>query len=249
MHQNQCASLNDPGHDHFSTTYGVNFNSILNESQYFHVTQGMVPDVMHDVLEGIAPYEVKEMLKVILYFVINVVNLVLQVFVGSSLFKLDNLNASISNFPYPDVDSNCKPSLISQSTFHSNDNKINQGGMTLLIININIIFHDLISVAIQMWVLMRYLPLMIGDKVPNNDPFWDNFLTLVTITDYLLAPVISQDEIAYIRFLIEQHHSEFKVLYPNCSITPKFHFMVHYPEFISRLVHVSIKNEFINYVL
>ena len=61
-----------------------------------------------------------------------------------------------------------------------------------------------------------------------------------------MAPVISQDEIAYILFLIEQHHSEFKVLYPNCSITPKFHFMVHYPEFISRLVHVSIKNEFIN---
>lgn len=56
--------------------------------------------------------------------------------------------------------------------------------MTLLIININI-FHDLISVAIQMWVLMRYLPLMIGDKVSDNDPYWDNFLTLVTITDYL----------------------------------------------------------------
>ena len=65
--------LNGPGHDHFSTTYGVNFNSILNELHYFHVTQGMVLDVMHDVLEGIAPYEVKEMLKVILYFVINVV--------------------------------------------------------------------------------------------------------------------------------------------------------------------------------
>ena len=121
--------------------------------------------------------------------------------------------------------------------------------MTLLIININIIFHDLIFVAIQMWVLMRYLPLMIGDKVSDNDPYWDNFLTLVTITDYLLAPVISQDETTYLHFLIEQHNSEFKVLYPNCSINPKFHFMVHNPEFISRLVHVSIKNDFINYVL
>uniref|UniRef100_A0A1X7V448 Uncharacterized protein n=1 Tax=Amphimedon queenslandica TaxID=400682 RepID=A0A1X7V448_AMPQE len=123
-------------------------------------TQGMVPDVIHDVLEGVAPYEVKEMLKV---------------FVGSGTFRLDDLNAFIANFPYPDVHSNCKPSCISQTTYHSNDNKI----------------------AIQMWVLMRYLPIIIGDKVPVNDPYWDNFLTLLRIMDYILAPIISQDEIAY----------------------------------------------------
>ena len=50
--------------------------------------------------------------------------------------------------------------------------------------------------------------------------------------DYLLAPVISPDEIAFLRLLIEQNHLDFKVLYPNCSITPKLHYMIHYPEYI-----------------
>ena len=48
---------------HVSTTYGVVRDSILNDSKHFHVTDGLVPDVMHDVLEGCAPYVVKELLK------------------------------------------------------------------------------------------------------------------------------------------------------------------------------------------
>ena len=85
-----------------------------------------------------------------------------------------------------------------------------------------------------MWTLLRYLPLIIGNKIPENEPHWENFLVLVTIIDYLLAPVISQDDIAFLRYLIEEHHQEFKALYNSCSITPKFHYMVHYPEFIQR---------------
>ena len=33
------------------------------ESKYLHVREGLVPDVMHDMLEGYAPYVVKELLK------------------------------------------------------------------------------------------------------------------------------------------------------------------------------------------
>ena len=39
-------------HDHFSSTYGMTNNSVLNQCQYFHVTRGLVPDIMHDILEG-----------------------------------------------------------------------------------------------------------------------------------------------------------------------------------------------------
>lgn len=28
--------------------------------RYFHVTEGLIPDVMHDILEGILPFEVAE---------------------------------------------------------------------------------------------------------------------------------------------------------------------------------------------
>jgi len=49
--------------DHMATTYGLTRDSILNTSRYFHVTEGLPPDCMHDLLEDTLQYEVKEMLK------------------------------------------------------------------------------------------------------------------------------------------------------------------------------------------
>ena len=85
-----------------------------------------------------------------------------------------------------------------------------------------------------MWCLARMLPLIIGDSVPEENPHWENVLLLLIILEYILAPVVSQDDIGYLQLLIEQHHLEFKTLYPHCSITPKLHYLIHYPEFISR---------------
>ena len=85
-----------------------------------------------------------------------------------------------------------------------------------------------------MWTLVRLFPLINGREVPEEDPHWENFLTLITFLDYLMAPIISQDDIAFLRYLIEQHHLQFTKLYSSCSITLKFHYMVHYPEYISR---------------
>ena len=47
-----CASLGGPHHDHIATTFGIARNSILNKLNYFHVVDGLVPDIMHNILEG-----------------------------------------------------------------------------------------------------------------------------------------------------------------------------------------------------
>jgi hypothetical protein len=47
-HALHCQDLTD----FFTTTYGVARDSILNESVYFHVTEGIPPDIMHDFLKG-----------------------------------------------------------------------------------------------------------------------------------------------------------------------------------------------------
>ena len=49
-----CEALNGPDaiRSHIATTYGVTKNSILNSYKYFHVVRGLVPDIMHDILEG-----------------------------------------------------------------------------------------------------------------------------------------------------------------------------------------------------
>ena len=49
-----------------SVTYGVQRGSILSDSKYLHVTEGLPPDIMHNVLEGCLQYETKELLKYLL---------------------------------------------------------------------------------------------------------------------------------------------------------------------------------------
>lgn len=85
-----------------------------------------------------------------------------------------------------------------------------------------------------MWCLGRLLPLMIGDKVPEDNDHWLNFVRLRDIMDYLLAPVLTPDCIGYLKVQVQDHHETFKSLYPDCSITPKMHYLIHYPECIEK---------------
>ena len=57
-HAHHIRSLEGPLNSHSSMTYGLTRDSCLNSSSYFHVTEGLAPDIMHDVLEGVAQYEV-----------------------------------------------------------------------------------------------------------------------------------------------------------------------------------------------
>ena len=59
-------------------------------------------------------------------------------------------------------------------------------------------------------------------------------MLLLTIMDYFLSPVLSTDIVSYLKVLIEDHQRAFADLYPSCPITPKLHYMVHYPEWIIR---------------
>ena len=63
-HKDHVFLLDSRGlHRHIVTIYGLHRDSILNSSKYFHVTEGLIPDIMHDCLEGALQYEVKELLK------------------------------------------------------------------------------------------------------------------------------------------------------------------------------------------
>ena len=89
-----------------------------------------------------------------------------------------------------------------------------------------------------MWLLGRILPLVIGDLVPEDDENWENLLVMLKITDLLLAPTTTTDLLGYLAGLIESHHHKFRELYPNESVIPKMHFMVHMPGLMSRYVTI-----------
>ena len=92
--------------------------------------------------------------------------------------------------------------------------------------------------ASQMITLVRELPFLIGDKIPD-DKNWHS-LILLKICKIVLLPRCTPDTTAYLRVLIEEKLFEFKKLYPDRHITPNMHYLLHYPAQIEKygpLVH------------
>lgn len=95
--------------------------TILNKSRYYHVVDGLPGDAMHDVLEGVLQYKVKEMLKVFIWE--------LKVFIWEQkYFSLKELNVRIKNFDYGYYNDNNKPSTIAQQTLKGDKNNVKQKG-------------------------------------------------------------------------------------------------------------------------
>ena len=79
-------------------------------------------------------------------------------------------------------------------------------------------------------LLGHVLPLIVGDFVVlEDDQHWELYLQLMDIIDILFSPTTSTDFAAYVSTLISDHHNEFCKLYPEHSVIPKMHFMVHMP--------------------
>ena len=85
-----------------------------------------------------------------------------------------------------------------------------------------------------MWCLGRYLPILIGDLIPDDYPYWENYLKHLDIMDEIFAPVTTPERIDYVGMLIEDFLGEFKDLYPDRPVTPKMHYLVHIPTWMKR---------------
>lgn len=77
-----------------------------------------------------------------------------------------------------------------------------------------------------MMTLITELPILVGDKIPYDDKNWKSMLLLIRICKIALAPTCSWDIIPYLRLLIEEKLSSFKLLYPDVNITPKMYYML-----------------------
>lgn len=103
------------------------------------------------------------------------------------------------------------------------------------IINNNYYSHNNLNCAAsQMWLFATILPILIGDKVSYGDGHWECFLLLLEITKYCTATVIAESSAEYLSTLIERHHHLFKLCYPGKPITPKMHFLIHFPRLVTK---------------
>ncbi|KAK9736427.1 hypothetical protein QE152_g12491 [Popillia japonica] len=77
--------------------YGIKRRSLLNDLQYFKLCESLSVDIMHDILEGVVPLEIK---------------LLIVDLVKNNVIPLDNLNERIRLFNYGELNRCVKPGPI-----------------------------------------------------------------------------------------------------------------------------------------
>ena len=117
-HKQQCQLVKGSSGHEYSKEYGINRESILDSLSYFSTCTGaLVPDVMHDILEGALQYEVKQMLKQFIFV--------------ENYFTCDHLNSKLKNMELGYMEYKDRPTSITEKVLKSADNKLHQNGKVL----------------------------------------------------------------------------------------------------------------------
>lgn len=123
---------------------GIKEDSCLNTLKYFHVTENVGVDIMHDVLEGVAPLEVKLLLRHYIY--------------NEKMLCLEQLNERIINFDYGYSNEKNKPSIILNLRTFETAVRQTAAQMWCLIQNLPFLLGDLVnpeSLHWQLFILLR----------------------------------------------------------------------------------------------
>lgn len=144
------------------------------------------------------------------------VKLVLGSLIEDKLVTLDQVNYRITSFDYGFSDVRNNPSSIKPQDLKNPDGSFRQ-------------------TASQTWCLLRLLPLMIGDLVPEGNKHWELLLCLLACMEIIFSPELTHGVVLFLRHLIAEHHSLFLDLYPDRHLKPKHHFMTHYPGAVMKL--------------
>lgn len=126
-------------------------------------------------------------------------------------FTLNHINDVIRLFPYKWGDKTNHPHMLPQAF----QRKQSIGGN-----------------AHENWCFLRLLPLMVGALVPIGEPAWQVILTLKDIVELVVAPIHSAESLGYLESKISEHRKLYQEVFPGQNLSPKHHFLEHYPELI-----------------
>jgi len=160
------------------------------------------------------------------------VKLVLKHYVQIGLFDVDFLNRRIHSFAYGITEVKNKPS--SNFTLSGLQNALHD--------------HKLKQKSAQMTLLLRALPFLLSDKVPDNDAHMRILLLFSDILSIVFVPKIHAGTLATLPILIREHSAMFKELFPEASFINKHHHVEHYPLFMKKMgpaatIHGCIRYE------
>ncbi|CAN7939941.1 unnamed protein product [Ixodes hexagonus] len=143
-------------------------------------------------------------------------SLFVSYFVTKGWFSYDYLNSRIMTLKYSSRDPSNKPRKVSGKG------------------------EKLAAHAMQNWTFLRLLPLYIGDKVVDpSDPVWLLALELMEVADLLMAPRITDAQVACLKVLVQSYLHNRKTLFPGVKLRPKHHYMLHYSDLIQEFGPLS----------
>ena len=134
-------------------------------------------------------------------------------------FTLEYLNDRLSNFPYDGADRTNKPSQRFKTI---------QG-------------FKVKATAAQAWCLCRLIPLMVGHCVPADSEAWSVLLKLLDVVEYSTTAEATREHVVILADIIEEFLTAYYACFPEMTMKPKFHYIVHYPEVLAEfgpLVHI-----------
>ncbi len=121
-----------------SSCYGIKRNSILNEFKYFHVADNVAVDVMHDILEGVAQYELK----------------LLFDYIAKNFISSDNILLRIDSYSYGYLDRKNRPTKMN---LQGSGLGLNASQTMCLLKNTPLILCDVVPEKDNYWNLLLLL--------------------------------------------------------------------------------------------
>ena len=155
-HELQCHELQGPLSGYYSKTYGINRRSSLIDVSNYSIFGGGLPhDMMHDIFEGVAQYEIK---------------LVLKHCIAKSYFTLNEYNNRLLYFDYGFSETD-KPSPLTQRTLQSDDKKMHlSASQTILLCRVlPFIVGDKVPETDKVWhcflMLLKIVDLVVSPSI------------------------------------------------------------------------------------
>lgn len=186
---------------------GIAFETKLNNIENFHATDNPFCDKMHDYDEGVAKNDIENLLT---YFVMK-----------KKYFTLNRLNFIKKYFNYGQQEVKNRSCPFKYAFKLVNKKRIK--------------YIKVKTSASQMVCLIKYLPLMLKSLVPEKDLGWKFLLIISKLSDLLNKSSYSENDVTNLRRTITNHHKMFRRLFPTIAFTPKFHFLLHYPDIIKEM--------------
>lgn len=144
-HQKQLDMLTGPSFQTNSVNFGINRASELDRIPYFSVAENLPHDIMHDLFEGVIPYEMK---------------LLLTYLVNAKYFTIAAFNDRLRRFDFGYMERSDIPSELDEKNFMKNpDQKIRQSAskMWLLAVTLPMLVGDLVPEDTEVWDLFVLL--------------------------------------------------------------------------------------------